>query len=110
MSDVEAKVRGRVKWYNEEKGYGFLTPSEGGGDVFFHISEVLGDYEVLINDEVRYVVRTDRKNGKPEAVLIDVLGDNTEAKPDPSPWRHRHQQQQRWLKSRSQRSERRHEH
>ena len=68
----------------------FLTPSEGGGDVFFHISEVLGDYEILINDEVRYVVRTDRKNGKPEAVLIDVLGDSTEAKdgepkPEPKP-------------------------
>ena len=44
----------------------FLTPSEGGGDVFFHISEVLGDYEILIDDEVRYVVRTDRKNRSPK--------------------------------------------
>ena len=37
MSDRQV---GTVKWFNDSKGYGFLTPSEGGKDLFVHMSEI----------------------------------------------------------------------
>ena len=40
MSKVK---KGIVKWFNDSKGYGFLTPSNGGKDLFVHMSEIKMD-------------------------------------------------------------------
>ncbi len=33
-------IRGTVKWFNDEKGYGFIIPENGGNDIFFHFSSL----------------------------------------------------------------------
>jgi CspA family cold shock protein len=59
---------GKVKWFNTEKGYGFIAPNDGGKDVFVHITAVQGaGLDGLAEDaDVSYELET-RRDGKTSA-------------------------------------------
>lgn len=67
-------ITGTVKFFNNEKSYGFITPEGGGTDAFVHISAVERAGLATLNKEqrVRYELETDRR-GKTSAVNIEAL-------------------------------------
>jgi CspA family cold shock protein len=63
---------GTVKWFNETKGYGFITPDTGGKDVFVHISAVerAGLRTLVEGQKISYEVEADRRSGKESAANL----------------------------------------
>ncbi|MFN8186392.1 MAG: cold-shock protein [Gaiellales bacterium] len=64
---------GTVKWFNDAKGYGFITPDDGGKDVFVHFSSIGGQgFKSLAEGQrVEFEVRDGAKG--PEAASVNKL-------------------------------------
>ena len=60
---------GTVKWFNSTKGFGFIEPSDGGADVFVHISAVerAGMSRLAEGQKVNFEIEQDRRTGKSSA-------------------------------------------
>ncbi|KSV61827.1 cold-shock protein [Sinorhizobium sp. GL2] len=58
---------GTVKFFNHDKGYGFISPENGGTDVFVHVSAVDGTGPLRDGQKVSYDIGQDRKTGKSRA-------------------------------------------
>jgi cold shock protein len=62
-------AQGTVKWFNSQKGFGFIQPDDGGKDVFVHISAVERGGMRGLNEgqKVSFDVVADRRTGKSSA-------------------------------------------
>jgi len=67
---------GKVKWFNGQKGFGFIEPEAGGNDVFVHISalERAGLSGLAEGQKVTYELLVDKRSGKFSADQLQVVG------------------------------------
>lgn len=67
-------ANGIVKWFNGQKGYGFIQPEEGGSDVFVHISAVERAGMSTLNEGQKVSFETERgRNGKIAATNLRAI-------------------------------------
>ena len=66
-------VNGVVKWFNDDKGFGFLTPNEGGKDVFVHFRSIATEGFKSLNEgqQVQFTVEQGQKG--PQAMNVIAL-------------------------------------
>lgn len=66
-------AQGTVKWFNAEKGYGFIAPNDGGDNVFVHYSEIQGNgFRTLEeNQQVEFEIGEGAKG--PQAQQVTAL-------------------------------------
>ena len=68
---MSTRTQGTVKWFNGEKGYGFITP-ESGADLFVHYSEIQGGGFRSLNegDKVEFNITEGKKGKQASAVTV----------------------------------------
>ena len=67
--------KGTVKWFNTQKGYGFIQPDAGGPDIFVHISAVerAGMRGLNEGQKVSYEIIADKRTGKSSADQLQAV-------------------------------------
>lgn len=68
---MSGRFRGALKWFNEQKGYGFIKPDDGGRDVFVHITALQKSNisDIKEGEPLEYAI--EERNGK--ACAADVV-------------------------------------
>jgi CspA family cold shock protein len=64
---------GTVKWFNDEKGFGFITPDEGTKDLFVHKSGIVGDGYQSLSEGAKVSYDSESGEKGPKAVNVQAL-------------------------------------
>jgi CspA family cold shock protein len=64
---------GTVKWFNDAKGFGFITPDNGGADLFVHHTEIQGSGFKSLTEGSKVEFETARSDKGPKAVRVTAL-------------------------------------
>jgi len=65
---------GTVKWFNAEKGYGFITPDDGSKDLFVHFSGIVGEGYKSLNEGQKVEYEPTQGQKGPQASNVRVMG------------------------------------
>ncbi len=66
-------AQGTVKWFNAEKGFGFIAPDDGSKDVFVHYSEISGSGYRSLEENQRVEFEVEQGNKGPQAVRVNAI-------------------------------------
>ena len=66
-------ITGTVKWFNAEKGYGFISTDNGSGDVFVHFSAIQGDGYRSLEENQRVEFEVARGTKGPQAAAVRLI-------------------------------------
>jgi cold shock protein len=73
MKEVKLMAQGTVKWFNGEKGFGFIATDDGGKDVFVHYSELQGDGFRTLDENQRVEFEIEQGPKGPQAVRVTTI-------------------------------------
>ncbi len=71
---MEVRLQGTIKWFNTQKGFGFIEPEGGGKDVFVHITAVQAAGIQHLNEGQRVSFEVVRERGKEAAGNLRLIG------------------------------------
>jgi CspA family cold shock protein len=66
-------ANGTVKWFNDDKGYGFITPDDGGKDLFVHFSAIQSDGFRTLPEGAKVSYEAEQGPKGPNAANVQVL-------------------------------------
>ncbi|MFL5825923.1 MAG: cold-shock protein [Thermoleophilaceae bacterium] len=64
---------GTVKWFSDEKGFGFVTPDEPGADLFVHHSGIIGDGYKSLSENAKVQYDAEAGDKGPKAVNVQLI-------------------------------------
>jgi cold shock protein len=70
MEDIADMASGTVKWFSDDKGFGFITPDEGGKDLFVHHSAIVADGYRSLPEGARVTYEEEAGDKGPKAVNV----------------------------------------
>ncbi|BCL73361.1 Cold shock-like protein cspG [Vibrio nigripulchritudo MADA3029] len=68
-----SKTTGTVKWFNEEKGFGFITQEDGGADVFVHFRAITGDGFKTLAEGQKVSFEVEQGQKGPQAANVEKI-------------------------------------
>jgi len=85
MSDTTTGIAGTVKWYNVERGFGFIAVDDGSPDMYVHATGLTLDGPLMEDDRVSFETELDQRTNKPKAVNVVRISDEAPAPVEEEP-------------------------
>ena len=67
-------MKGTVKWFNDQKGFGFITPEDGSKDLFVHHSSIMADGFKTLRENQQVEFDVEQSDKGPRAANVKALG------------------------------------